>query len=324
MLTGLTRRTALALLGAAAPVAAFSAPFPDKPVRLIVALAPGGPADTAARVFAPALAEALGQNVLVDNRPGGSAVVGTEAAIRAVPDGYTLLFASSSTLAINPAVLKNLRFDALKDLKLIGLICYTPHVLVVRASLPVQTLADLVNLSKAQPDTLRYGSSGIGGAIHLAGELVKRETGADLRHIPYRGGGPAMLGLLAGDIEVFISDLSTTAEQIRAGRIRALAMAWTARSPQLPSVPTFAELGFPGVTSASWFGLAAPAATPAAVIGRLDMAMKDALASPQYQVGMKKIGNETFTLSAEQSAAFIKTEADKWAAVAKSANIQLD
>ena len=324
MLTGLTRRTALALLGAAAPVAAFSAPFPDKPVRLIVALAPGGPADTAARVFAPALAEALGQNVLVDNRPGGSAVVGTEAAIRAVPDGYTLLFASSSTLAINPAVLKNLRFDALKDLKLIGLICYTPHVLVVRASLPVQTLADLVNLSKAQPDTLRYGSSGIGGAIHLAGELVKRETGADLRHIPYRGGGPAMLGLLAGDIEVFISDLSTTAEQIRAGRIRALAMAWTARSPQLPGVPTFAELGFPGVTSASWFGLAAPATTPAAVIGRLDMAMKDALASPQYQVGMKKIGNETFTLSAEQSAAFIKTEADKWAAVAKSANIQLD
>ena len=324
MMTALTRRNVLALLGAAVPGAAFGAPFPEKPVRLIVALAPGGPADTAARVFAPALAEALGQNVLVDNRPGGSAVVGTEAAIRAAPDGYTLLFASSSTLAINPAVLKNLRFDALKDLKLIGLICYTPHVLVVRASLSVQTLADLVSLSKAQPDTLRYGSSGIGGAIHLAGELVKRETGADLRHIPYRGGGPAMLGLLAGDIEVFISDLSTTAEQIRAGRIRALAMAWTARSPRLPDVPTFAELGFPAVTSASWFGLAAPAATPAAAIERLDKAMKDALGSPQYQAGMTKIGNETFKLSAEQTAAFIKAEADKWSAVAKSANIQLD
>lgn len=324
MMVRLTRRNLLALLATAAPVGAFSAPFPEKPVRLIVALAPGGPADTAARVFAPALAEALGQNVLVDNRPGGSAVVGTEAVIRAAPDGYTLLFASSSTLAINPAVLKNLRFDALKDLNLIGLICYTPHVLVVRASLPVQTLADLVGLSKAKPDTLRYGSSGIGGAIHLAGELVKRETGADLRHIPYRGGGPAMLGLLAGDIEVFISDLSTTAEQIRAGRIRALAMAWTARSPRLPDVPTFAELGFPAVTSASWFGLAAPAGTPSAKIERLDKAMKDALASPQYQAGMTKIGNETFKLNAEQTAAFIKAEAGKWSAVAKSANIQLD
>lgn len=324
MMVRLTRRNLLALLATAAPVGAFSAPFPEKPVRLIVALAPGGPADTAARVFAPPLAEALGQNVLVDNRPGGSAVVGTEAVIRAAPDGYTLLFASSSTLAINPAVLKNLRFDALKDLNLIGLICYTPHVLVVRASLPVQTLADLVGLSKAKPDTLRYGSSGIGGAIHLAGELVKRETGADLRHIPYRGGGPAMLGLLAGDIEVFISDLSTTAEQIRAGRIRALAMAWTARSPRLPDVPTFAELGFPAVTSASWFGLAAPAGTPSATIERLDKAMKDALASPQYQAGMTKIGNETFKLNAEQTAAFIKAEAGKWSAVAKSANIQLD
>ena len=324
MIAGLTRRNILALLGVAAPAAAFAAPYPEKPVRLIVALAPGGPADTAARVFAPAFAEVLGQNVLVDNRPGGSAVVGTEAAIRSSPDGYTLLFASSSTLAINPAVLKNLRFDAHKDLKLIGLICYTPHVLVVRASLPVQTLADLVRFSKAQPDTLRYGSSGIGGAIHLAGELVKRETGADLRHIPYRGGGPAILGLLAGDIEVFISDLSTTAEHIRSGRIKALAMAWTARSPRLPDVSTFAELGFPGVTSASWFGLAAPAATPPAVIERLTQALKEALASPQYQAGMTKIGNETFMLDGAQSVAFIKAEADKWSAVAKAGNIQLD
>ena len=262
--------------------------------------------------------------MLVDNRPGCSAVVGTEAAVRAAPDGYTLLFGSSSTFSINPAVLKSQRFDALKELRLIGLICYTPHVLVVRASLPVQTFPDLVRLSKAQPDTLRYGSSGIGGAIHLASELVKRETGADLRHIPYRGGGPAILGLLAGDIEVFISDLSTTAEHIRSGRIRALGMAWPTRSPRLPDVPTFAELGFPMVASSSWFGLAAPASTPPAVIERLNQAMKQALASPHHQAGMAKIGNEQFTLDAEQSAAFISAEAAKWSAVAKSANIQLE
>src|SRR5688572_18886045 len=146
----------MALLAALAPAVAFAAPYPDKPVRLIVALAPGGPADTAARVFAPPFAEALGQNVLVENRPGGSAVVGTEAAVRAAPDGYTLLFGSSSSFAVNPAVMKSLRFDVHKDLRLIGLICYTPHVLVVRAALPAQTFADLVRLAKTQPDTLIY------------------------------------------------------------------------------------------------------------------------------------------------------------------------
>ena len=324
MTAGLTRRHVLALMGALGPAAAVSAPYPEKPIRLIVALAPGGPADTAARVFTPPFAEALGQNVLVDNRPGGSAVVGTEAAARAAPDGYTLLFGSSSSFSVNPAVMKNLRFDVQKELRLIGLVCYTPHVLVVRASLPVQSFPDLVRLAKAKPDTLIYASSGTGGAIHLASELVKREAGIDLRHSPYRGGGPAVLGLLAGDADVFISDVSTTIGHIRSGKLKALAMAWTARAPQLPDVPTFAELGMPAVISASWFGLAAPAATPADIIERLAKAMREAFASPQYQAGMAKIGNEQFTLNAEQSAAFIKAEADKWLALAKSANIQLE
>lgn len=320
----LTRRHALALLGSLAPAAAFGAPYPDRPVKLVVALAAGGPADTAARVFSPYFSEALGQSVFIENRSGASSVVGTEAVVRAAPDGYTLLFGSSSSFAVNPAVMKSLRFDVQKDLRLVGLVSYTPHVLVVRGSLTAQTLADLVALAKQQPGKLTYASSGTGGAIHLASELFKREAKVDLVHVPYRGGGPAMVGLLAGDVDVFISDLSTTIENIRGGRVRALAMAWPTRSPFLPETPTFAEQGFPAVVSSSWFGLAAPAATPADIVERLAQATKQANASPDYLAGLKKLGNEPFALTPEQSQAFIKTEIEKWTAVARSANIQVE
>src|SRR5215216_3174764 len=318
------RRNALALLGSLLPAMALGAPYPDRPVKLVVALAAGGPADTAARVFAPYLAEALGQSVFIENRTGASSAIGTEAVVRAQPDGYTLLFGSSSSFAVNPAVMKSLRFDVQKDLKLIGLVSYTPHVLVVRSSLAAQTLPDLVKLAKQQPGKLTYASSGAGGAIHLAGELFKREAGVDLVHVPYRGGGPAMIGLLAGDVDVFISDLSTTIENIRGGRVKALAMAWPARSPFLPETPTFAELGYPAVVSSSWFGLAAPANTPADIVERLAQAMQQVFASSAYQAGLKKLGNEPFPLKPEQGAAFIKAEVDKWAAVARSAGIQID
>jgi tripartite-type tricarboxylate transporter receptor subunit TctC len=204
-----TRRSVLALIGSLAPVAAFAA-YPDRPIKLVVALAPGGPADTAARVFAPYFSEYLGQSVVIENRTGASSVVGTESVVRAPPDGYTLLFGSSSSFAVNPAVMKNLRFDVQKDLKLVGLVSYTPHVLVMRASLPAGTLAELIALAKAQPGKLSYASSGVGGAIHLASELFKREAGVDIVHVPYRGGGPAVMGLLTGDVDIFINDASTT------------------------------------------------------------------------------------------------------------------
>ena len=318
-----TRRTMLALLGSLVPAAAFAA-YPDRPVKLVVALAPGGPADTAARVFAPYFAEQLGQNVVIENRTGASSVIGTELVVRAPADGYTLLFGSSSSFAVNPAVMKNLRFDVQKDLKLVGLVSYTPHVLVVRSSLAAGSLAELIALAKARPGKLTYASSGAGGAIHLASELFKREAGVDLVHVPYRGGGPAVMGLLTGDVDVFINDASTTVENVRAGKLKALAMAWTKRSPLLPEVPTFAELGLPAVISSSWFGLAAPVETPADVIGRLAAAMPQVFASPSYQARLEKLGLEQFALDPEQSAAFIKGEFDKWAAVAKSANIQVE
>jgi tripartite-type tricarboxylate transporter receptor subunit TctC len=320
----MTRRHAIALIGSLVPSTTFGAAYPDRPIKMIVALSAGGPADAAARTFAPYFSEALGQNVLVENRSGASSVIGTELVVRAPADGYTLLFGSSSTFAVNPAVMKNLPFDVATQLKLVGLVSYTPHVLVVRSSLPAKTLAELIALAKQQPGKYSYASSGTGGAIHLASELFKRETGVNLVHVPYRGGGPAVLGLLSGDVDVFISDLSTTIGNIRSGRLRALAMAWPTRSPQLPDVPTFAELGYPGVVSSSWFGLAAPAGTRADIIAVLSKAMDKTFVSPKYQAALKSLGNEQFTLNAKQSEAFIKGEVAKWAAIAKSANIKIN
>jgi tripartite-type tricarboxylate transporter receptor subunit TctC len=318
-----TRRDVLGLLGALVPTVAFAA-YPERPVRLVVPLAPGGPADTAARVFASYLSEALGQTVFIENRPGASAVIGTEAVVRSAPDGYTLLFGSSSTFAVNPAVMKNLRFDVRTELKLIGLVSYTPHVLVVRAPLGTGTLADLIKLAKQQPGKLTYGSSGTAGAIHLATELFKREAGVDIVHIPFRGGGPAVLALLSNDVDVFISDVSTTVSNIQSGKLKALAMAWPSRSPLLPDVPTFAELGLPGVISSSWFGVATPAGTPPDIVERLAGAMQKAFASGEYQASLKKIGLEQFRLNARESVAFINDEFDKWGAVARSARIQVE
>jgi tripartite-type tricarboxylate transporter receptor subunit TctC len=323
MRTQPTRRNVLALIASLAPAAAL-AEYPDRPIKLVVALAPGGPADTAARVFAPYLSDRLGQSVVIENRTGASSVVGTEAVVRSPPDGYTLLFGSSSSFAVNPAVMRNLRFDVQKDLKLVGLVSYTPHVLVVRASLATGTLKELIALAKAQPGKLSYASSGAGGAIHFASELFKRETGVDIVHVPYRGGGPAVMGLLTGDVDVFINDASTTAENVRAGKLRALAMAWPKRSPLLADVPTFAELGFPRVVSSSWFGLAAPAQTPPDIVARLAQAMPQVFATPSYQARLETLGLEQFELNAAQSSAFIKAEFDKWTAVAKSARIQVD
>ena len=205
MRIGPTRRSVLALIGSLAPAAAFAA-YPQRPIKLVVALAPGGPADTAARLFAPYFSERLGQSVVIENRTGASSVVGTESVVRAPPDGYTLLFGSSSSFAVNPAVMKNLRFDVRTDLRLVGLVSYTPHVLVVRAALAANTLAELIALARTQPGKLTYASSGAGGAIHLASELFKREAGVDIVHVPYRGGGPAVMGLLTGDVDIFIND----------------------------------------------------------------------------------------------------------------------
>ena len=243
---------------------------------------------------------------------------------RAEPDGYTLLFGSSSTFAVNPAVMTKLRFDVQKDLRLIRLIAQTPHALTVRSGVEAHSLADLVKLAKAQPGKLFYASSGTGGAIHLASELFKIETGTNINHIPFRGGGPAVLAVMQGDADVFINDASTTLPNIRAGGLRALAMLSPKRSPLLPELPTSAELGYSGIVSSSWVGLAAPANTPDAIVARLAKATDQVFALDAYQAIVKKTGFELFGFDDAQTAAFIKAEVEKWASVAKSANIRID
>jgi tripartite-type tricarboxylate transporter receptor subunit TctC len=329
MAGGMTRRRALGLLGSVAasmvPVTALTqGNYPEKPIRLVVALAAGGPADTAARAFGPFLSQVLGQSVVIENRPGASAIVGTESVTRAAADGYTLLFGSSSTFAVNPAVMAKLRFDAQKDLKLIRLIAQTPHVLTVRSAIPANSLDELVKLAKEKPGKLFYASSGNGGAIHLASELFKRETGTIINHIPFRGGGPAVLAVMSGDADVFINDASTTLPNIRAGSLRALAMLSPKRSALLPELPTSAELGYPGIVSSSWTGLAAPANTPEPIVKRLAEATDKVFASEAYRALVKKGGFEMFGFNDEQTSAFIKSEVATWAAVAKSANIRID
>ncbi|MBX9776575.1 MAG: tripartite tricarboxylate transporter substrate binding protein [Xanthobacteraceae bacterium] len=329
MAGGVTRRHALALLALLAPsmapaIAYAQGNYPEKPIRLVVALAAGGPADTAARAFGPFLAQVLGQSVVIENRPGASAIVGTESVTRATPDGYTLLFGSSSTFAVNPAVMAKLRFDAQKDLKLIRLIAQTPHVLTVRAAIPANSLDELVKLAKEAPGKLFYASSGNGGAIHLASELFKRETGTVINHIPFRGGGPAVLAVMSGDADVFINDASTTLPNIRAGSLRALAMLSPKRSELLPELPTSAELGYPGIVSSSWTGLAAPANTPEPIVRRLAEATDKVFTSEAYRAVIRKGGFELFGFDDAQTAAFIQQEVATWAAVAKSANIRLD
>ena len=326
-MSALTRRhvLALALMGSLGPASAIAqTPYPSKPIRLVVALAPGGPADTAARTFGPFLGQVLGQNVIIENRPGASAIVGTESVTRAEPDRYTLLFGSSSTFAVNPAVMTKLRFDAQKDLKLIRLIAQTPHALTVRSAIPAHSLAELVKLAKEKPGKMFYASSGIGGAIHMASELFKLETGTNIVHIPFRGGGPAVLAVVQGDADVFINDASTTLPNIQAGSLRALAMLSPKRSPLLPELPTSAEIGFPGIVSSSWVGLAAPANTPDAIVARLAKATDEVFALPAYQAIVKKTGFELFGFNDAQTAAFIKAEVEKWAKVAKAANIRID
>jgi tripartite-type tricarboxylate transporter receptor subunit TctC len=325
MPTELTRRLVLACTLSLLPAMAVAqGTYPEKTIRMVVALAPGGPADTAARAFGPFLGQVLGQPVIIENRPGASAVVGTESVTRAAPDGYTLLFGSSSTFAVNPAVMSKLRFDAQKDLKLIRLIAQTPHVLTVRSALAAHSLADLVNLAKAQPGKMFYASSGLGGAIHLASELFRIETGTDIRHVPFRGGGPAVIAVMQGDADIFINDASTTLPNIEAGNLRALAMLSPRRSPLLPDLPTSAELGYPRIVSSSWVGLAAPVNTPPAIVARLAEATDKVFALDAYRAVVKKTGFELFGFDDAQTAAFIKAEVEKWAAVATSANIRID
>jgi tripartite-type tricarboxylate transporter receptor subunit TctC len=307
---------ALAALG----TLALAQPYPSRPIRIIVPFAPGGGSDIMARVIATRLTEPFGQQVLVDNRPGGNTLIGAELAARSAPDGYTLFLSTNGTVAINPSLYKKLPYDAVKDFAPVALVGVGPNVLVVHPSLPVKSVTDLIALAKAHPGKLSYASSGIGGAPHLAGELFKSMAGVNIVHIPYKGAAPATTDLLGGQVQVMFAGLGPAIAHIKVNKLRGLAVASAKRSQALPELPTIGEY-LKGFEASSWFAVFAPAGTPNDVIARLNAEIVKAMARKDAYQQLMAQGYEPVTGTPEQLAELLKQDMARWANVIKSAGI---
>lgn len=294
--------------------------YPDKPIRVLVGFPPGTSTDTLTRLMGSRMAEALGQPLVVENRPGAGSSIAAEQVARSAPDGYTLL-ASSSANTINPALYK-LSFDFERDLAPIGLIAEAPLLLVAHPSAGVQTVQQVIAAAKAKPGSLTYGSSGIGTFVHLNGELFKLNTGANLAHVPYKGSSQAIADLLSGQIHLLFTPASTAIAHIKTGRALALGIISRQRSAALPDVPTMAEVGVKGQEAALWSGLHAPAGTPREVVARLNGELQKVLAMPEVRAQLAAQSNDPLPGSPEQFARVIRDDVERWARVVKTANIK--
>jgi len=305
---------------ALAATAAF-AQFPNKPVTIVVGFEPGGGTDTTARILQGPLGEQIGQQVIVENRAGAGGNIAVDHVAKAAPDGYTIVLANVGALAVNPHILKT-PYDPLKDLVPISMAAEFANVLVVQPALPIQTVADYINHAKKNAGKLTYASSGIGGAGHLSGELLRAVAKIDIVHVPYKGGGPAMQGFLGGQVDSFFATPISSVSQIRAGKARAIATTGSKRAALMPEVPTIAEQGFPGYEALNWYGFLAPRGTPKDVIERLNREIVKALANPQAVTALHKTGTEPKSSTPEEFAQYIKREYDTWGKVVKEAGIK--
>jgi tripartite-type tricarboxylate transporter receptor subunit TctC len=322
------RRVLCALLLAAlpawlAPAAALAQAYPNKPVRIIVPFAPGGAVDAIARLVGQRLSEQMGQPLIIENHPGASANLGAEMVAKAAPDGYTLLMGANG-LATNVTLFPKLSFDALKDFAPVARIGEAPVVLVVANDSPLRSLGDLLAAARKEPGKLTYASAGNGSSNHLAGELLKHEAHIDALHVPYKGGAPALTDLLGGRISYMLLNTVEVLPQIHGGRLRALAIASPQRIALFKDVPTMREAGLPGYEASVWWGLVAPAHTPAAVVGRLNAETNKALAGAALHDTLDQMGVVATPGSPAQFGAFLKTEAARWGRVIRAANIQAD
>jgi len=296
--------------------------YPSKPITLICPYAAGGNADQRSRQIGRFISTALGQPVIVDNKPGAGGNIGTEAIARAKPDGYTIGMGNFAPLAVNPTMFKKMNFDPAKDLVPVSLIEKGPLVLMVPANSPFKSVKDIMAAAKASPGKLSFASGGLGGSHHLSGEMFKSLAGLSITHIPYKGGAPATTDLMGGQVDMMFEQMYSAAPSIRAGKLRALAITSKTRSPLFPDLPTMAESGVPGFEVQNWQGLVAPAGTPAALIKLLNETTSKALADPTIREQMLGQGNELGGDTPEQFASFIKSEADRWGKLVKSANIK--
>jgi tripartite-type tricarboxylate transporter receptor subunit TctC len=307
----------------AAPAAGYAQAFPAKPVRYIVPMSPGSGADIIGRILAGGMTEVFGQQVIVDNRTGAAGNIGAEAAARSAPDGYTL-FQVSMTHAANVSLYRKLPYDLVRDFAPVTLIATSPALLVAHPSLPVKSVADLVKLAKAKPGTINYSSTGAGTASFLGAELLKARSGADLVHVPYRGGGEALTAVLTGEASVSFLPLASGLPQVQQGRLRALAITTTKRIPLLPELPTVAEAGYPGYASGNWYGVVAPARTPREVVNAIRNAAVTAMQSPAVSKRMSDLAYVAVASQPEEFAAHIKSEVETLAKIIKQAGITAD
>lgn len=316
---------AIAALGfcmAAGAVHAAESGYPTRPVRLVVPFSPGGGVDTTARIVAPKLSDAMGQNWVVDNRTGAAGNIGSEIVARANPDGYTVLLALDTQLTANPSLYK-LPFSVEKDLRPVVILAISDQILVVHPGVAAKTIKDLVALAKAKPGALRHGSAGVGSSNHLAAELFKHVAKVDMLHVPYKGAGPAIAAILSGEIQLNVSSTASTIEHIKAGRVRALASTGLKRGSTTPEVPTVAESGYPGFEAVQWYGLIVPSGTPENIVARIHRDSLKALQTADVQASMKRLGLQQDPLTPEKLSARVKKEAATWAGIIKAAGISV-
>ena len=323
--TVLTRlNLAVAIFALAGTVQAQANDYPSKPIRLVVPAAPGGGADFLARIVGVKLGELVGQSVVVENRAGASGTIAADGTAKSPGDGYTVLMGQSTSIVIAPQLYPKLPYDTLRDLKPVTLVAEVPNVMVVHPSVPANTVKELIALAKAKPETLNFGSSGNGAPSHLAGEMFKSATGTRLVHVPYKGAGPAVNALIAGEIQVMFAPIVAVLPQVKAGRLRALGVTSAKRSAAAPDLPTLAETGLTGYEISSWFGLFVPASTPAAVVDKLFKETNRVLKSPDVIERFAKEGAEPVGSTPAEFNNYVRTEFVKYNKVIKDNGIKAD
>ena len=315
---------AVVCVAALLPAAAQAQAFPAKPIKILVGVTPGGTTDTLARFLAQEMSRELGQPVLVDNRAGAGGNIAHQQVANAAPDGSIILLGSVGPLCIAPHLVAKLPYDPQRDLAPLTMGVSFPNVLVVHAGVPAKNFAEFLALAKAKPGALEYASTGVGSASHLAGEMFKQRAGVDIVHVPYKGGGPAMIDLLAGRITGYYSTPSTAGPHIESGKLRALAVTGLARLPSMPNVPTIAESGFPGFDATNWYAFVAPGKTPKAILDRWNTELVKVLNAPDVRDALNKHGLTPMPGSRDELAATIKRESATWAKVIKDGKITAD
>ena len=323
ILAGMTSALAMVAAGQAQTPAATT-PWPSKPIRMIVTFPPGGSTDATVRIIAPKLGERLGQQVVIDNRPGAGGNIGLAALAKSDPDGYTIGVGASGGLAAYAALYPKMPFDTQKDFVPISLLAHIPFVLVVPPNSPIRSVADLIAQAKVEPGKIAVGHGGNGTAMHLSVQLFKLMAGVDVTEVAYKGSGPVALDVIGGQVPAGMLDLPSVLQQIKAGKVRALGVTGSTRLPQLPDVPTLAEAGVKGYDSTGWFGVVAPAATPAAVVARLQNEMRAVLSDPDVIAGARAAGVELSPTTSVEFGRFIASETVKWADVIKRSGTKLE